>query len=241
MPLNHKTFTMNNLWMNICTLAVALVASLTVVRGLSLSNGETTLSRRGFASTIAGGVAGSSMLFIDPNFARAEDTIATPLARFEDKNCKFSIDLPSEWIKTEQSLPDRRKIILCIKPDSNQKTLFFIAFTPTRDDFTSLGSFGSVDQVAQATILPKAELAAREGIESEMLTAVAKKQAYFFDYVQSIPSQPKTHFRTIFSLAAGATGGAGSVLVSITGQTPEADYASMEPLFNKVLDSYQNA
>ena len=99
----------------------------------------------------------------------------------------------------------------------------------------------SVDQVAQATILPKAELAAREGIESEMLTAVAKKQAYFFDYIQSIPSQPKTHFRTIFSLAAGATGGAGSVLVSITGQTPEADYASMEPLFNKVLDSYQNA
>lgn len=99
----------------------------------------------------------------------------------------------------------------------------------------------SVDEVAQATILPKAEIAAKQGIESEMLTAVAKKKAYFFDYVQSTSVQPKTHFRTIFSLAQGATGGAGSLLVSITVQTPESDYAAMEPLFQKILDSYESS
>jgi hypothetical protein len=96
----------------------------------------------------------------------------------------------------------------------------------------------SVDEVGQATILPKAEIAAKQGIESEMLSSEAKKKAYFFDYLQKVPSQPQTHFRTIFSLANGATGGAGSILVSITVQTPEADYKSMEPLFNKILDSY---
>ncbi|VEU39461.1 unnamed protein product [Pseudo-nitzschia multistriata] len=223
---------------NYLALALVAIASLTAVRGFSVSNGET---RRGFASSVAGIVTGSSALLIDPSRVFAEDAAATPLARYENSNCKFSIDLPSEWTMTEQSLPDRRKIILYIKPDSNQKTLFFIAFTPTRDDFTSLGSFGSVDEVGQATILPKAELAAKQGIESEMLSAVSKKQAYFFDYVQSVPSQPKTHFRTIFSLATGATGGAGNVLVTITAQTPESDYAAMEPLFNKVLDSYKNA
>ena len=72
-----------------------------------------------------------------------------------------------------------------------------------------------------------------------MLNAVASKKAYFFDYVQEVPSQPKTHFRTIFNLASGATGGAGSLLVSITVQTPEEDYQSMEPLFSKILDSYE--
>lgn len=97
----------------------------------------------------------------------------------------------------------------------------------------------SVDEVAQATILPKAEIAAKQGIESKMLSATAKKKAYFFDYVQEVPSQPKTHFRTIFSLANGATGGAGSLLVSITVQTPEVDYESMNPLFTKILDSYE--
>jgi len=161
------------------------------------------------------------------------------MSPYDDKSCKFSINVPSEWVKTEQTLPDRRKIILYFKPESDQKTLMFIAYSPVRDDFTSLGSFGSVDEVAQATILPKAEIAAKNGIESEMLSAVGKKRAYFFDYVQEVPSQPKTHFRTIFSLANGATGGAGSVLVSITVQTPEADYKAMEPLFTKILDSYQ--
>ena len=97
----------------------------------------------------------------------------------------------------------------------------------------------SVDEVAQATILPKAEIAAKQGIKSEMLNAVALKKAYFFDYVQEVPSQPKTHFRTIFSLASGATGGAGSLLVSITVQTPEENYQLMEPLFTKILDSYE--
>ena len=72
-----------------------------------------------------------------------------------------------------------------------------------------------------------------------MLNAVALKKAYFFDYVQEVPSQPKTHFRTIFSLASGATGGAGSLLVSITVQTPEENYQLMEPLFTKILDSYE--
>lgn len=220
--------------------SVVLASLVAAVHGFSLKNEDTTsISRRGFASSVASVVAGSSALLIDPSFSIAEDAMATPLAPYEDKNCKFAIEMPSEWTKTEQSLPDRRKIVLYFKPDSNQKTLFFVAYTPTRDDFTSLGSFGSVDDVAQATILPKAEIAAKQGIESEMLATESKKQAYFFDYVQSVPSQPTTHFRTIFSLATGATGGAGNVLVTITAQTPETDYASMKPLFDKVLASYK--
>jgi len=226
---------MNKLRLGILVSAFTL-ATLAVVGAFSLSTDGTAISRRDFSSSIAGIVAGSSALLIDPSTTKADDSI--PLAPYEDKSCQFSINVPSEWVKTEQTLPDRRRIVLYFKPESNQKTLMFIAYTPTRDDFTSLGSFGSVDEVGQATILPKAEIAAKQGIESEMLSSEAKKKAYFFDYVQEVPSQPKTHFRTIFSLANGATGGAGSILVSITVQTPEADYQSMEPLFNKILDSY---
>jgi len=228
-------FMMNKLLISALTLA-----SLTVADAFSLSNeGTTTVSRRGFASSVASVVAGSSALLIDPSLTFAQDGVSAPLAPYEDTTCKFKIDVPSEWVKTEQELPDRRKIVLYFKPESNQKTLMFIAYTPTRADFTSLGSFGSVDEVAQATILPKAEIATKQGIKSEMLSAVANKRAYFFDYVEEVPNQPKTHFRTIFSLAEGATGGAGSILVSITVQTPEEDYKAMEPLFSKILDSYE--
>ena len=121
--------------------ALLTLASLTSVDAFSLSEKRMTISRRGFASSVASVVAGSSTLLIDPSLTNAQGD-AVPLDSYKDNNCKFSISVPSEWVKTEQTLPDRRKIILYFKPESNQKTLMFIAYTPTRDDFTSLGSFG---------------------------------------------------------------------------------------------------
>jgi hypothetical protein len=128
--------------MNKLLISALTLASLSVVGALSLSKEGTTVSRRGFASSVASVVAGSSALLIDPSFTFAQDGVSAPLAPYEDTTCKFKIDVPSEWVKTEQELPDRRKIVLYFKPESNQKTLLFIAYTPTRADFTSLSSFG---------------------------------------------------------------------------------------------------
>jgi hypothetical protein len=201
--------------------------------GLSVSRREVLVETSVAATSI-----GLASFLANPQCVNAATT--TPLTKYEDTARKFSIDVPSDWTQTVQSLPDRRKIILYIKPDSDQKTLMFLAFSPVRDDFTSLSSFGSVDEVAQATILPKGELAGVTGVESEMLSATTVKQAYMFDYTQKVPNQPQTHFRTIFSLATGATGGAGNVLVTITAQTPESEYNSVKPLFDEIIKSYNN-
>jgi PsbP len=198
-----------------------------------------SISRRSLLeSTVAAGWLGAGSLLVHPEHANAAAATTTTLTKYEDANCKFSINLPSDWTQSTQTLPDRRKIVLYIKPDSDQKTLIFLAYTPVRDDFTSLSSFGSVDEVAQATILPKGELAGVKGVESAMLGATVRQQAYFFDYTQKVPSQPETHFRTIFALAMGATGGAGNVLVTITAQTPESEYGVMKPLFDDIMKSY---
>jgi hypothetical protein len=102
-----------------------------------------------------------------------------------------------------------------------------------------LGSFGSVEVVGDQTILPKGQLAGVD-IDAKMLSAVSERQAYFFDYQQSVPNvQPMTHFRTIFTLQQGATGGAGAVLVTITAQTPEERYASLKPLIDNVISSFE--
>ena len=73
-----------------------------------------------------------------------------------------------------------------------------------------------------------------------MLSASAEKQAYFFDYRQAANQLPLTHFRTIFTLQQGATGGAGAVLVTVTAQTPETRYVGedLQSLFDQVIDSY---
>ena len=136
--------------MKVCLLLLQLAAVAVAYSPLSpvqqarssiTSSGET--SRRNLLATLA---LGTSALLIDPSKAFAADT--SNLVDLKDAVRKFSIKVPGDWDKTIQELPDRRQISLYIKPDSDQKTLMFFAFTPVRDDFTSLGSFGSVDQVS---------------------------------------------------------------------------------------------
>lgn len=162
---------------------------------------------------------------------------AASYTTYDDPIHGFRIDVPSGWAQSTQQLPDRRKIQLWTDP-GDTSALLFIAYTPVRDDFTSLSSFGSVDQVAAQTILPKGQIAGVD-VKSEMLSSFSKNQAYFFDYTQEVPNvQPSTHIRTIFALQQGATGGAGAVLVTVTAQALESKYGAVKGQFDHIIESY---
>eukprot|EP00591_Stephanopyxis_turris_P007775 CAMPEP_0195521740 /NCGR_PEP_ID=MMETSP0794_2-20130614/19271_1 /TAXON_ID=515487 /ORGANISM="Stephanopyxis turris, Strain CCMP 815" /LENGTH=261 /DNA_ID=CAMNT_0040651359 /DNA_START=9 /DNA_END=794 /DNA_ORIENTATION=+ len=196
--------------------------------------------RRSFFSSVVKASA------IVPTFSMlnsAESVLAADVeyVPYEDAECGFKLMVPKGWEMTTQSLRDRRKIVFFIDPstaESTEKTLMFIAYTPVRDDFTQISSFGTVDQVGEMTILPKGTIGGVEGTESKMLLSESKKNAYFFDYVVKTPEQPKRHLRTIFSLANGATGGAGAVLVTLTAQTADSNYADVKPVFDEMFNSY---
>lgn len=176
-----------------------------------------------------------------PEMALALDS-AGSYSNYNDELHGFSIQVPASWTYSTRTLPDRRKISMWTDPDDTSgQTLLFVAYTPVRDDFTSLSSFGSVEQVASQTILPKGQLAGVD-VSSELLSATSRNQAYFFDYTQSVPGvQPLTHMRAIFALQQGATGGAGSVLVTVTAQAPEEVYARKKDVFDRIVNSYGKA
>lgn len=109
-------------------------------------DGSVVSRRDAWKKSVATFISTSAVLLNNPILAGAADIDS--LETYQDADTKFSLKVPSGWEKTVQSLPDRRQIILYVKPDSAQKTLIFFAFTPVRDDFTSLGSFGSVDEVS---------------------------------------------------------------------------------------------
>jgi hypothetical protein len=158
-----------------------------------------------------------------------------------DEASGFEVKTPSGWQKSEQALADRRKIVFFVNGDdasSSEKDLMFIAYTPVRDDFTALSSFGSVEQVGQMTILPKGELMGEDSNGSKMLSQESKKNSYYFDYVTKSADQPKRHLRTIFTLIQGGTGGAGAVLVTITLQTKDDRYDALKGTFDEIIDSY---
>ena len=191
------------------------------------------IDRRGAIATAAGSLSAAIATGIRPVVAGG-----SALKTFEDEVTGISLDVPVDWVASVQELPDRRKMNLWKDPDDTE-SLVFIAYTPVRDDFTSLGSFGTADVVAAQTIMPKAKIAGFD-VEAEMLSAVSAKRAYFFDYLQTVPGvQPTTHFRTIFTLRQGATGGAGAVLVTVTAQTAESRYRKeLEGVFDRIINSF---
>ena len=196
-------------------------------------------SRRNFLGKAAATAVATTAAVLFPT-AQPAYAAGVDLEMIEDSANGFQISFPKSWTRNSQSLPDRRKIELFIDestPANEDKTLMFIAYTPVRDDFTSLGSFGSVEEVAQSTILPKGQIMGEE-TTSKLISAESKKNAYFFDYTAAVPGQPERHFRSIFTLAQGATGGAGANLVTLTAQCPSARYEEMKPTFDAIIDSY---
>ena len=188
----------------------------------------------GSSLAIATGLVSANVL---PQQAIAID--GNEFGMYQDTEFKIQFKVPSAWKQSVQELPDRRKIVLFA--DENGVPKMFVAYTPIRDDFTSLGSFGSVDTVASQTILPKGGkgslMGGEEEIESSMLSAVAKNNAYIFDYVIKTEQIPKTHYRSLWTLAA-KNGNAGANLVTLTLQTEEAKYDGVKTVFDDVINSF---
>jgi hypothetical protein len=197
--------------------------------------------------------------FIVPLFSAASSAYILPLAAasvsspadlrpYQDQNCRFEILVPNSWQQKEFQLPDRRKIVLFTADNEEnvpekEKTVMFIAYTPVRDDYTSLSAFGTVEQVGQMTILPKGGVlpldSEEQQPESKLLEATSRQNTYLFDYLIKIPGDLSViHHRALFYLAQGATGGAGSILVTLNLQIPEEKYRVLKPKIDLMFNSF---
>lgn len=196
--------------------------------------------------------------FIFPLFSAASSVCILPLAAasvspadlrpYQDQNCRFEILVPNSWKQKEFQLPDRRKIVLLTADNEEnvpekEKTVMFIAYTPVRDDYTSLSAFGTVEQVGQMTILPKGGVlpldSEQQQPESKLLEATSRQNTYLFDYLIKIPGDlSAVHHRALFYLAQGATGGAGSILVTMNLQIPEEKYVVLKPKIDLMFNSF---
>ena len=109
---------------------------------------DVSLTRRSWFDYTAATLVSSAVFLPIP--ALAADKFET----YQNEGLGFKISVPASWEKSVQQLPDRRSLTLFIDPTSGEdKTLMFIAKTPIQPDFTSLGSFGSVDQVCRSGLL----------------------------------------------------------------------------------------
>lgn len=223
--------------------SVSSILRSTATPQVDLQNVDAGISRRFWIKTVATSAiaATGSLLTVPPSFAATSLSFQT----YTDEKYGFKIDLPSNWSKMNDvtALSDRRSIVVYSNPNE-PSTSILIVYTPIRDDYTSLASFGSVDQVAVQTILPKGNLLNEDNsITAKMLSATSAKQSYIFDYLQQVPEvqQPLTHYRTIFTMGtrSSESDSAGAMLITITLQTPENRYDSKEQsIFDAMINSY---
>jgi len=200
------------------------------------SNEETDIPSRRDMLKYGISVAGLSYVAALPQISNAA---STTYKTFKDEKLNFQFQVPESWTESKQTLPDRREII--VFADESSTPVMFLAYTPIRDDFTSLGSFGSVDQVASMTILPKGGkgslMDGEEEIKSKMISAVSKTNQYIFDYTMKTEALPEMHYRALWTLAAKA-GYAGTNLVTLTLQTEETKYEGLKQAFDEVITSF---
>jgi len=234
------------------------------MKDMNIDTNNIYLSRRNvLAQSFAAAAATATAMF--PLVSNADTSSPLKLESYVDEDYGFKLSIPSSFTSTVQKLSGRRKAVFFTDENAkdsisgNIDTLGFIAYTPMRDDFTSLSSFGSVEEVGQSTILPKSELAGNKE-DSKMFSAVSKNNAYYFDYVAKpiVATDPGStasksgqltkeletvHFRTIFTLLPLKTdvNTAGLTLVTITFQTTESKYSSLKASFDEIISSFGKA
>jgi len=116
-------------------------------------------------------------------------------------------------------------------------------------------------------LIPKPTASNEENLQTKLISAETKGNTYVIDYFVSADNTGEvsrkkervnayfefthsrekrkptcvclqTHYRVIFTIAKGATGGAGSILVTLSAQAPESRYKEIKPVFDEIIDSF---
>lgn len=134
-----------------------------------------------------------------------------------------SFEVPPDWTQlsdTTSAVSGGRRLVVYSSPTDADFNCFLL-LTPVRGDYTSLGSFGTLDSV-QDTIIPRGE-----DIDSKLISSSSSSGRYTYEYTILVPGQPRRHLKTIFSLAADN-------IVTFNVQTREETYS---PEVAKISDA----
>ncbi|CAM9273714.1 unnamed protein product, partial [Hapterophycus canaliculatus] len=194
--------------------ASAAVASAADAASPSTSATASRLEFLRGAGAVVTAAAGFALL---PAASRAET--------FTDDILGFKFDVPDGWERNDSEISGRRKIVIYTNPKAPGVNAF-VAYTPARGDFTSLGSFGTLDEVSK-TVLPEAE-----GVSSRMVNSYTSKSCYVYDYIVNQQDRPEKHIKTIWALFP-----AQGQLATITAQCNEDDYATMGKTIDALIAS----
>lgn len=196
------------------------------------------LTRRAALST-AGAVAAAAALAAaaaPPLPASAAAPAVAPAAAADaavtDEQIGFAYTPPpaSEFTRVDTAISGGRRLTVYTHNTSGSDSNLSVVATGVSSDFTTLTSFGSVDNVAK-TILGTSG----KGVDAQMVS-VAKRpadNAYVFEYTMKVKDGPMRRLLTVFSLQPGQS------IITLTAQAREEEWPSVESELRAAIDSYR--
>jgi hypothetical protein len=212
------------------------LVSLVQILALSLAPPASTTRKFDRRALLFSPVAIATAAALQPRPAAAASALPTS---YKDERYGVSFLLPEGYVMKPQELADGRRLVTATDPNDDT-TNVFIAFTPIRPDYSSLGSFGTIDFVG-STLLPQCgsngacAFASGDDIEGVMLEQASVKGSFVYDYTIQQQGGPMRHLRSLFAIKAD---GAASVLITLTAQCLEPKHAAVAATFKAIIESY---
>jgi len=205
---------------------VAVVLTMTS-RTMALQPGGVQ-RRSALEGVVASSAAAVLLPLSQPAFAAERNTVRVAFNPDPSGNMSSSasFEVPADWQASDTRAVSSggRRLVVYADP-TNSDTNVFLLITPIRGDYTSLGSFGSLDSV-QDTIIPRGP-----DVESDMLKAFTSPGRYNYEYTIVVPDQPKRHLNTVFTVVADN-------IVTFTTQATEADFPKAQANLATIASSF---
>ena len=184
---------------------------------------------------VLGGLAGVALSPVAQKPAYA----AVGLKEYTDARYGVKFGIPEGWTASQTELPDGRLIVTATDP-SDVDFNVFCTFTPIRPDYSSLGSFGTIDYVA-GTIIPQCNGATcsfenGDAIEGRMVSQQVVKGNYAYDYTIQQKGGPLRHLRSVIGIKAD---GGSSLLVGLGAQCLGPRYDAESATLKAIMDSFK--
>lgn len=145
-----------------------------------------------------------------------------------------ALTVPSGWERKEGNAGLQAKTIAWVNTEE-KGTNAALVFSPVRPDYTSLGAFGTMEDV-ERFILPA-------GVNGKMLGSKAvtlgDKKAYIFDYLVEPPQQPVRHLKTLFTLKPQLSTNDAPAIISLTAQTLEENFDRNGAALDQIIGSFK--
>ncbi|KAI4389660.1 hypothetical protein MLD38_001861 [Melastoma candidum] len=183
-------------------------------------------------------LAFSSHLFLSPGLnAFADETgLSEDLRVYVDDANKFKISIPQDWtVGTGE--PTGFKSVTAFFPGGDSSCNVSVAITGIGPDFTTLGSFGKVDEFAETLVNGLDRSWKRPpGVAAKLINCKDANGFYYIEYSLQNPGETKRH---IYSALGMASNGWYNRLYTVTGQYPEEEEQAYSSKIQKAVASFR--